>query len=211
VLARQNVEAVPLAGCCGALAYHAGRDDIAKHEARRIIAAFEQSGADGLAMTASGCTAFLKDYGRVFLGEVQWEPRARALAAKVKDFTELAQPSGPVGDIGRDLTIAYHPPCTLQHGLRIRGLGETLLNAAGFSVVAIPDSHMCCGSAGTYSLLQPEIAEALRAKKLGAIRSTGANVIASANIGCLVHLSGEMPAVHIAELLDWSQGGPKPI
>jgi glycolate oxidase iron-sulfur subunit len=210
VLARQNIEAVPLSGCCGALAYHMGRDDIAKREAKHIIEAFERSKADALSMTASGCSAFLKDYGRAFAGDAEWEARARAFAAKVKDFTELAQPSAGT-DVGHGLTIAYHPPCSLQHGQRIRGAGEALLTSAKFKLAAIPDSHLCCGSAGSYSLLQPEIADALRTQKLDAIRSTGANVIASANIGCLVHLSGELPAVHIAELLDWSQGGPKPL
>jgi glycolate oxidase iron-sulfur subunit len=210
VLARQNIGAGPLAGCCGALAYHMGRDDIAKREAKHVIEAFERSKADALSMTASGCSAFLKDYGRVFAGDARWEPRARAVAAKVKDFTELAQPSAGAG-VGRGLRIAYHPPCSLQHGQRIRGLGEALLAAAGFKLAPFADSHMCCGSAGSYSLLQPEIADALRASKLEAIRSSGANVIASANIGCLSHLSGEIPAVHIAELLDWSQGGPKPL
>jgi glycolate oxidase iron-sulfur subunit len=210
VLARQHIEAVPLAGCCGALAYHMGRDDIAKREAKHVMEAFERSKGQTLSMTASGCSAFLKDYGRVFAGDAEWEPRARAFAAKVKDFTELAQPSAP-SDAGRGLIVAYHPPCSLQHGQRIRGAGEALLTAAGFKLAPIPDSHMCCGSAGSYSLLQPQIADALRASKLEAIRSTGADVIASANIGCLVHLSGELPAVHIAELLDWSQGGAKPI
>jgi glycolate oxidase iron-sulfur subunit len=211
VLARQKIEAMPLSGCCGALAYHMGREDIAKRQARRVIAGFDDSKADALAMTASGCTAFLKDYGRVFAGDSEWEARAAGFAAKVKDFTELARAAARTSDVGRELTIAYHPPCSLQHGQRIRGAGEALLTAAGFTVVAIPDSHMCCGSAGSYSLLQPGIAEALRTTKLEAIRSTGATMIASANIGCLVHLSGERPAVHIAELLDWAQGGPKPI
>jgi glycolate oxidase iron-sulfur subunit len=210
VLARQKIEAIKLAGCCGALAYHMGREDIAKREARRVMAGFEGSKADAIAMTASGCTAFLKDYGRVFAGESEETP-ARAFSAKVKDFTELARAPARAADIGRDLTIAYHPPCSLQHGQRIRGAGEALLTAAGFKVVAIPDSHMCCGSAGSYSLLQPQIAQALRATKLEAVRSTGASMIASANIGCLVHLSGELPAIHVAELLDWAQGGPKPI
>ena len=109
-----------------------------------------------------------------------------------------------------DLVVAYHPPCSLQHGQRIHGRGEKLLADAGFRVVAIPDAHLCCGSAGSYSVLQPEIAASLRERKLEAIRSTGANVIASGNIGCLTHLAGEIPTVHIAELLDWAEGGPKP-
>ncbi len=210
VLARQNIAATLLAGCCGALAYHMGNETIAKREARHVIAAFENERADALCMTASGCTAFLKDYGRVFVAEPEWEPRARAFASRVKDFTELAEPIARPAEVGRDVTVAFHPPCTLQHSQRIHGQGEKLLRAAGFKLVAIADSHMCCGSAGSYSLLQPEIAEALRVKKLEAIRSTAATVIASANVGCLAHLSGELPTVHIAELLDWAEGGPKP-
>lgn len=110
----------------------------------------------------------------------------------------------------RDLLVAYHPPCSLQHGQRIHGKGEKLLAAAGFRLAPIPDAHMCCGSAGSYSVLQPEISDALRARKLDSIRTTGATMIASANLGCLTHLSGDIPTVHIAELLDWAQGGPKP-
>jgi glycolate oxidase iron-sulfur subunit len=209
VLARRRIAAMPLAGCCGALAYHMGQEGIAKTEAKRVIEAFERSGTETLCMTATGCSAFLKDYGRVFAGDATWEKRAQSFAAKVKDFTEIATPSAAKGT--SDLIVAYHPPCSLQHGQKLRGHGEALLKAAGFKVAEIPDSHMCCGSAGSYSLLQPEIAEALRAKKMEAIRSIGANVIASANIGCLSHLSGEMPAVHIAELVDWAEGGPKPV
>jgi glycolate oxidase iron-sulfur subunit len=134
--------------------------------------------------------------------------RAQAFAAKVKDFTELVQPQSAAGS--RDLLVAYHPPCSLQHGQRIHGKGERLLAAAGFRLAPIPDAHLCCGSAGSYSVLQPEISDALRARKLDSIRMTGATVIASANLGCLTHLSGDIPTVHIAELLDWAHGGPKP-
>jgi glycolate oxidase iron-sulfur subunit len=210
VLARGGTETVPLAGCCGALAYHMGNETVAKREAKRVIEAFEKSGAETVSMTATGCAAFLKDYGRVFAGDSEWESRARAFAAKAQDFVELAQaPVRSATEMG-DTVVAYHPPCSLQHAQRIRGTGETLLKGAGFQVVEIPDSHMCCGSAGSYSLLQPEIAEALRKKKLEAIRTTGAAIIASGNIGCLAHLSGEIPTVHFAELLDWAAGGPKP-
>ena len=144
--------------------------------------------------------------------EPEWASRAAEFAAKVKDFSELAEPQvAPSADNDlRALAVAYHPPCSLQHGQRIHGRGEALLKAAGFRLAPIPDAHLCCGSAGSYSLLQPEIAGELRARKLAAIRSTGADAIASANIGCLTHLSGELPTVHIAELLDWAGGGPKP-
>ena len=216
VLARQNLRTDSLrqTGCCGALAYHLGKTNKGKEQARAIIRAFETASAkdrvQAVLMTASGCTSFLKDYPRVFADEPAWKTRAEKFAAKVTDFTELAQLGASPGAHADAPSVAYHPPCTLQHGQHIHGRGEALLTAAGFSLVPIPDAHLCCGSAGSYSLLQPAIADELRTRKLAAIRSTGAGILASANIGCLTHLSGELPAVHIAELLDWAQGGPKP-
>ncbi len=215
VLARQDIriETLDAIECCGSLAYHLGKTEITKNYARALILAFEGASAtgevDAVLITASGCGAFLKDMGRVFAGEPEWAARAQAFAAKVKDFTELAEPGSHAAGV-KDLTVAYHPPCSLQHGQRILGRGERLLSAAGFRLAPIPDSHICCGSAGSYSVLQPEIADALRARKLDSIRTTGATVIASANLGCLTHLSGDIPTVHLAELLDWAQGGPKP-
>jgi glycolate oxidase iron-sulfur subunit len=218
VLAREDVrvERLDKTGCCGALAYHMGKTQSGKAHARRMIVAFEEAAAKGDAeavlITASGCTAFLKDYPRIFADEPEWKARAQAFAAKVKDFTELANSAASRNPhIAEAPIIAYHPPCSLQHGQRIHGRGEALLAAAGFRLAPIPDAHLCCGSAGSYSLLQPDIANRLRTGKLAAIRSTGAGVIASANIGCLTHLSGELPTVHIAELLDWAGGGAKPV
>jgi glycolate oxidase iron-sulfur subunit len=213
VLARQDIRIERLnVACCGSLAYHLGKTEITKTYARRLIAAFEEAArsrdVDAVLITASGCGAFLKDMGRVFADEPEWASRAQAFAAKVKDFTELAEAGTATGS--KEMTIAYHPPCSLQHGQRIYGRGERLLSAAGFRLAPIPDAHLCCGSAGSYSVLQPEIADALRARKLDTIRSTGATLIASANLGCLTHLSGDIPTVHIAELIDWAQGGPKP-
>jgi glycolate oxidase iron-sulfur subunit len=218
VLARENMatEPVPGAGCCGALAFHLGKVEIAKKHGRRVIAACEaleaKGPADAVLNTASGCAAFLKDYGRVFMGDPQWEDRARRFAAKVRDFTELVEPGTAAAphSAAQDLTIAYHPPCSLQHGQRIHGRGEALLKGAGFRLVPIPDAHLCCGSAGSYSLLQPALSEQLRRRKIDDIRSTGANVIASDNIGCLTHLGGTLPGIHLAELLDWAGGGPEP-
>ena len=214
VLARQDlhVAVASKVECCGALAYHMGKSEIGKEHARLTILAFEEAVRQGrveaVLMTASGCAAFLKDYGRIFADEPLWRGRAQAFSARVRDFTEIARAHGeaPV----QDLKVAYHPPCSLQHGQCVRGSGEKLLAAAGFRLVAFPDAHLCCGSAGSYSLFQPELADALRERKLAAIRSTGADIIASDNIGCLTHLGGEIPAVHIAELLDWAAGGPKP-
>jgi glycolate oxidase iron-sulfur subunit len=213
VLARQglHVEPLPQTGCCGALAYHMGKTKEGKDYARAVILAFEAEQAKGnveaVMMTASGCSAFLKEYVRVFADEPEWKTRADSFVAKVKDFTEIAEPmmtSRPA--IANAPVIAYHPPCSLQHGQRVIGRGEALLKAAGFELAPIPDAHLCCGSAGSYSLLNPEIANELRTRKLAAIKSTGADMIASANIGCLTHLSGDLPAVHIAELLDWAGG-----
>jgi len=217
VLARQNLhaESLPQTGCCGALAYHLGKTEQGKAHARAIIRAFEtedaKGGVEAVLMTATGCTSFLKDYPRVFADEPEWKARAEKFVTKVKDFTQLAQPATSPGAPADAPFVAYHPPCTLQHGQRIHGRGEALLTAAGFRLAPISDAHLCCGSAGSYSLLNPEIADELRKRKLAAIRSTGAGILASANIGCLTHLSGELPAVHIAELLDWAQGGPKPV
>jgi glycolate oxidase iron-sulfur subunit len=214
VLARQDMRVEPLAqtGCCGALAYHMGKTESGKAHARAMIAAFEDASAkdevEAVLITASGCSTFLKEYMRVFADEPAWKARAEPFVAKVKDFSELAKPT-PAQVVDAP-TIAYHPPCSLQHGQRLYGRGEALLTAAGFRLAPIPDAHLCCGSAGSYSLLQPAIADELRARKLAAIHSTGAAVIASANIGCLTHLAGDLPTVHIAELLDWAGGGPKP-
>jgi glycolate oxidase iron-sulfur subunit len=209
VFARAGMNTTPLSGCCGSLAYHLGQEAIAIAAAKRVIAAFEASNADAFSITASGCASFLKDYPRVLADEPEWAARAKDFAAKVKDFSELAEPTLSTRTIDAP-TIAYHPPCSLQHGQRLQGNGEALLTAAGFRLAPIPDAHLCCGSAGSYSLLHPAIAGELRARKLAAIRSTGAHVIASANVGCLTHLAGELPVVHIAELLDWASGGPKP-
>ena len=216
VLARQEMQVTPLPGttCCGALAYHWGKTESGKNFARRVIAAFEKAHAnepiDDVLMTATGCTSFLKDYPRIFAEEPDWKMRAAKFAAKVKDFTELAAAQRVTHR--SDLKIAFHPPCTLQHGQGIVGMGETLLTNAGFNLVSFADAHLCCGSAGSYSLFQPKIAGDLRTRKLGAIHQSGAQVIASANIGCLTHLfeQGGLPTVHIAELLDWAAGGPTP-
>jgi glycolate oxidase iron-sulfur subunit len=217
VLARDDMGIRRLArsGCCGALAYHLGKAERGKEFAKEIIRAYEEEAAkgpvDAVLITASGCSAFLKDYPRVFADEPLWKARAESFAAKVRDFTELAKPAtAPVPAAAAAPVIAFHPPCTLQHGQKISGRGEALLAAAGFRLAPIPDGHLCCGSAGSYSLLQPGLAGELRARKLAAIRSTGADMIASANIGCLTHLSGDLPTVHIAELLDWASGGKRP-
>jgi glycolate oxidase iron-sulfur subunit len=198
------------AGCCGALAHHLGRRDDAKRWAKRNIVAFEKTnGVDAVLITATGCAAHLADYPELFCDEPGWQARARAFAAKVRDFSELATPR--TGGAPESLTIADQIPCSLQHGLR-RGDHGAALRAAGYDVAEIPEGHICCGSAGSYSLLQPAMATALRRRKLDNIATLHVDAIASANIGCLSHLSGDdaPPVIHPAELIDWAEGGPRP-
>ena len=218
VLARRNVLATPLkkSGCCGSLALHMGQVEIAKISARELIAVFEsaekQEALVAVLITATGCAAFIKDYPRLFLGDAEWAPRAERLALKLRDFSELTEPRAAEPLEATGMHVAYHPPCSLQHGQRLTGMVETLLETAGYRVSAIEDGHLCCGSAGSYSVLQPEISAELRSRKLSHIRATGAKIVASGNLGCLTQLSGadSVPTIHVAELVDWAEGGPKP-
>jgi len=217
VLARRGYELVPLegAGCCGSLVLHLGRSEDAKNWARRAIEAYERGGGaeyfDGVLITATGCSAHLKDLTHLFLDDPLWLPRAQAFAAATRDFLDLATPGAPAPP--RHLRVAWQVACSLQNGLKLGGKGEALLAAAGFDVAAVPEGHLCCGSAGSYALLQPEIAGALRARKLDNIASTEPDIVAGSNIGCLSHLSDPAapPFVHIAELIDWAEGGPVPL
>jgi glycolate oxidase iron-sulfur subunit len=213
LLARRGFSLVPLdgAGCCGSLVHHLGREIDAKAWAMRAIESFERAGEDfeAVLITATGCSSHLKDLAHLFADDPVWQPRAVRFAAKVKDFCELISPRG--AENSHRLRVAYHAPCSLQHGLGLLGANEKLLTAAGFDVAAIPEGHLCCGSAGSYSILQPELADALRSRKLANIATVEPDVIATANIGCLEHLSGGIPIVHVAELLDWAEGGPRPL
>jgi glycolate oxidase iron-sulfur subunit len=214
LLARRGYALVPLegAGCCGSLVHHLGREDEARLWAQRAITAFEQTDGDfdAVLISATGCASHLKDFAHLFAGDPAWRERAARFAAKVKDFSELVTPRAATPP--KFLCVAYHAPCSLQHGLRLHGGNEALLEAAGFDVLTIPEGHLCCGSAGSYSILQPELAGQLRDRKLNNARATKPDVIASANIGCLEHLSGPdaPPLVHVAELIDWAEGGPLP-
>lgn len=212
VLARRGMALAKLegAGCCGALAHHLGRESEAKAWARRAIEAFESAGdVDAVLITATGCAAHLADYPHLFADEPDWRERAATFAAKVRDFSALAAPR-PLR-MAQTLRVANQLPCSLQHGLKRGDNGA--LAAAGYEVRDIPEGHLCCGSAGSYSLLQPDLASKLRSRKLDAIRMVKADVIASPNIGCLLHLSGPdaPPVIHPAELIDWAEGGPKPV
>jgi glycolate oxidase iron-sulfur subunit len=219
LLTRMGVEVVVTReqGCCGALDHHMGHHEPAMRLARANIAAWaaeiEGEGLDAVVINASGCGTTVKDYGFLFReAPAPWAERAAKVAAITLDVSEALERFGyaptrePPG-----LTVAYHAASSLQHGQRITGVPKDLLRRAGFAVKEPAEAHLCCGSAGTYNLLQPAIAERLRTRKLAHLERTGADLIATGNIGCLTQLAGgALPLVHTVELLDWMAGGPQP-
>jgi len=206
----------PGEGCCGALVHHMGREDDALAAARRNvdawIAEIEGEGLDAILVTASGCGTTIKDYGFMLRDDpVYAEPAARvsALAMDVSEY--LARIELPAGQ-GRGVTVAYHPACSLQHGQKVTEAPKRLLAAAGYTVRVPAEAHLCCGSAGTYNILQSEIADRLGARKGAAIAALDADVVATGNIGCATQIArfAGLPVVHTVELLDWATGGPRP-
>jgi len=202
-------------GCCGALTHHLGQAGPAHAAAAANIAAWTREiagdGLDAIVVNASGCGTTVKDYGFMFRDGPLAADAAR-VSALAADVTEVLErfgyaPTRPAPG----LTVAYHSACSLQHGQRITTLPKTLLTRAGFTVREPAEAHLCCGSAGTYNLLQPEIAQRLRERKLANLAPLGADLLAAGNIGCLTQLSGGgLPVVHTVELLDWMAGGDKP-
>jgi glycolate oxidase iron-sulfur subunit len=219
LLTRMGVEVVVAdgAGCCGALTHHMGRHDAAMASARANIVAWgreiDAGGLDAVVINASGCGTTVKDYGFMFRSEPEpWRSRAATIAGLARDISEflVSLDYAPVRE-PPGLTVAYHSACSLQHGQQITSEPKALLRGAGFTVVEPAEAHICCGSAGTYNLLQPEIAERLRARKLGNLLATRADLIAAGNIGCITQLAGGgVPVAHTIELLDWVAGGPVP-
>ncbi len=217
LLTRMGIEVVVTKGqgCCGALDHHMGHHDPAIRLARNNIAAWtreiEGEGLDAIVVNASGCGTTLKDYGHMFREEPDAAAAAR-VSGLAADITEVLTRFGYAPTrAAPGMTVAYHAACSLQHGQKITAEPKALLKAAGFTVKEPAEGHICCGSAGTYNLLQPEIAGQLKARKQANIARTGAAVIASGNIGCLTQLGdGAIPAVHTVELLDWMAGGPEP-
>jgi len=216
LLTRCGVEVVVPrdAGCCGSLTHHMGRHDAAMASARANIAAWSQEiageGLDAIIINASGCGTTVKDYGFMFRTEPEREQaeKVAALACDISEFLARIEYAPTREKPG--LTVAYHSACSLQHGQQVNAEPKALLRRAGFNVVEPMEPHICCGSAGTYNMLQPEIATRLRERKLGNLRATGADVIAAGNIGCITQLAGDTPVVHTIELLDWMAGGPQP-
>jgi glycolate oxidase iron-sulfur subunit len=216
LLTRLGVEVVVAqgAGCCGALNHHIGQHDRAMALARANIEAWTEAGdLDAVIINASGCGTTVKDYGFMFRAEPEpWRTKAEKVAAMALDITQFLARFGyaPTREAS-GLTVAYHSACSLQHGQQVTAEPKTLLARAGFRVVEPREAHICCGSAGTYNLLQPEIAGRLRERKLGNLKATKPDLIAAGNIGCITQLAGDaLPVVHTVELLDWMAGGPRP-
>ena len=216
LLTRLGVEVVVprSAGCCGALNHHTGQHDQAMAFARANIEAWSaEADLDAIVINASGCGTTVKDYGFMFRSEPEpLRTKAERVSKLAVDITEFLARFGyaPTRE-SPGLTVAYHSACSLQHGQQVTSEPKALLTKAGFRVVEPREPHICCGSAGTYNLLQPDIAAQLRTRKLGNLVATNPDLIAAGNIGCITQLAGDtLPVVHTVELLDWMAGGPRP-
>jgi len=219
LLARRGVDVVVSAGagCCGALTYHLGAEEAAARYAKRNVDAWSKEMAkgpvDAIIVNASGCGTMVKDYGHLLKPELEYAPRAQRISELSRDICEFVG-TYELGPPKRwsSLRVAYHPSCSLLHGQGVVDEPRELLVKAGFGVVDIPEAHICCGSAGTYNILQPELAGALRERKVKNIKRVKADVVATGNIGCITQLAGQLdvPVVHTVELLDWAYGGPVP-
>lgn len=195
-------------GCCGALSQHMGRAEEAQSLARANVAAWSRAGElTAVVATAAGCGTMLKAYGEALGAD------GAPVAAKARDILEfIAEVGLPPVVKAQGLKVAYHAACSLQHGQQIKTAPPALLAEAGFDVRPIAEGHLCCGSAGTYNILQPDLAGRLRDRKAANIARTGADVLAAGNVGCMAQLAPalDMPVVHPVELLDWATGGPRP-
>ncbi|NKX43218.1 glycolate oxidase subunit GlcF [Roseicyclus persicicus] len=201
-------------GCCGALTHHMGKTEESHATAAKNIRAWHREmtgeGLDAIVINTSGCGTTVKDYGHMFRNEAL-APEAAAVSAIAMDVSEvLMKLDLPEQAMG--LKVAYHAACSLQHGQQIKTYPKDLLKRAGFKVVEPADSHLCCGSAGTYNLMQPEISGQLKARKVQTLEATRPDVIAAGNIGCMMQIGSgtDIPIVHTVELLDWATGGPRP-
>jgi glycolate oxidase iron-sulfur subunit len=212
-----DCEVVDVGGCCGSLTHHLGQTGATREFARRFASELAHAEAeaplDAIVVNASGCGTHLKDMGFVFRAEPGLATAALGISELTRDVSEFVAARGLPAVVrpGR-LRVAYHSACSLQHGQRIHAAPRELLAQAGFAVVEIPEGHVCCGSAGTYNMLQPELAQRLAERKLAEIAKLEVDVIAAGNLGCMTQLAtgASRPIVHTVELLDWATGGPKP-
>jgi glycolate oxidase iron-sulfur subunit len=219
VLTRHGIEVVVAdEGCCGSLVHHMGREAEALTHARRQIDAWtaeiEGAGLDAILATASGCGTTLKDYGFMLRADRDYAHKAARISGVVMDISEYLSGLELVpASSSEHLAVAYHSACSLQHGQKIERTPKELLSKLGFVVKDVPENHLCCGSAGIYNILQPELAKRLRARKVENIERTKPNVIAAGNIGCMTQIAAgtAIPVVHTVELIDWATGGPAPV
>jgi glycolate oxidase iron-sulfur subunit len=220
LLQRHGVEVVLArdeAPCCGALAYHLGRERDAQAAARRNVDAWTATlrggKLDAIILTASGCGTMVKDYGHLLSRDRGYAGRAAEMSALTRDISEFLHEIGLLPPLAwTSLKVGYHSACSLQHGQKVHDQPRALIEQSGFTVVDIPEGHICCGSAGTYNLLQPELSRQLRDRKLANIEAAKADLVATGNIGCITQLQRgcPVPIVHTVELLDWATGGPCP-
>lgn len=203
------------AGCCGALTHHMGKEDASHASAKANIRAWMQevrgAGLDAIVINTSGCGTTVKDYGHM-LRQDEMAADADHVAGLACDISELLQDVGFEQQKPRNMRVAYHAACSLQHGQQVKTAPKDLLRLAGYDVVEPADGHLCCGSAGTYNLLQPEIAGELKSRKLATLSAIKPDVISAGNIGCMMQIGSgaDVPVVHTVELLDWALGGPRP-
>ena len=210
VLDRLGIRAVPAAGCCGALAHHMSREERMRATLRRNIDAWSQlieDGTEAILLTASGCAPTVQDYGRLLRDDPAYAERAARLselAIDISEFIERQDMSALRPDLATDRPIAFHAPCSLQHGLKRGGRVETLLTGLGFRLTPVADAHLCCGSAGSYAVLQQNLSERLLANKIRNLEAGDPALIATANIGCLMHMekATDLAVRHWIELLD---------
>lgn len=217
LLRRLGCEVVVAKGarCCGALTHHMGKDDLSHAAAAANIRAFmaekRTGGLDAIVINTSGCGTTVKDYGHMFAHD-PLSADAAEVAGLALDVSELLARIGLPQGAPKGMRVAYHAACSLQHGQQVRSAPKDLLKRVGFEVVEPADSHLCCGSAGTYNLLQPEISGQLRARKVETLMAKSPDVISAGNIGCMMQIGAAagVPVVHTVELLDWATGGPRP-
>ena len=219
LLTRHGIEVVLVKDeqCCGALTHHMGREDAALAFARANITAWlaeaDRDGLDAILVTTSGCGTVIKDYGFMLREDRDFATSAAKVSALAKDITEYVSGLDLAPEQRHDdIVVAYHSACSLQHGQKITQLPKELLSKNGFVVKDVPESHLCCGSAGTYNILQPDIANKLRDRKVANIAMIKPDMIAAGNIGCMVQIASgtSVPVMHTIELLDWATGGPQP-
>jgi glycolate oxidase iron-sulfur subunit len=207
----------PSQGCCGALVHHMGREATAHDAAKRNIDAWmaeiDGEGLDAIIINASGCGTTVKDYAHMLREDAAYAEKAKRISHLASDVTEVLDTLNIKPSVSLPkITVAYHSACSLQHGQQIHELPKRLLANAGFDVVDIPEGHLCCGSAGVYNVLQPDIATRLRDRKVENIGRVAPDIVAAGNIGCITQIAAgtDTPVVHTVELLDWVTGGPEP-